>query len=175
MLFSEFKTLRLAQLMQEEWGRIRIPDLQEVYNVTRPSSVVEIGCYQGVSTEFWALHCAAVIAVDPWPDIIVRRKFQARVSHYPHVFMINGYSPGALEDLIGKAGKVDMAYIDGDHDYEPVKADITACLKLVRPGGWMAGHDYGSCPGVQQAVDGLLGPPSHRFSDGSWALQLGDT
>lgn len=168
MLFSEYKTTRLALLMQEQWGRERIPDLQELYNIARPCSVLEIGCFQGVSTEFWALHCGRVVAVDPWPDLHVRRRFQARAGHYPHVEMVEGYSPAAIDHV---SGLFDMIYIDGDHDYEPVKKDIEATLPHLAPAGWMAGHDYGSCPGVQQAVDELLGPPDYRFSDGSWLTQ----
>lgn len=169
MLFSEYRTLRIAELLQEEWGRVRIPDLMAVGAVCQPKSVLEIGCWQGVSTEFWALHCAVVVAVDPWPDILVRRRFQARVSTYPNVQMVEGYSPSALVGI--PYNSFDMVYIDGDHDYDPVKKDIEASLPLVKKDGWIAGHDYGSCPGVQQAVDELLGPPQYRFSDGSWALQ----
>ncbi len=173
MLFSEFKALRMAELMQEQWGRERIPDLLEIfYKGCRPRSVLEIGCWQGVSTEFWALHCARVVAVDPWPDIQVRRRFQARVSHYPHVEMVEGYSPDILENM---KGMFDLVYIDGDHDYEPVKADIRATYELVPSWGWIGGHDYGSCPGVQQAVDELLGPPTHRCSDGSWLIHKAQT
>lgn len=170
MLFSEFKTARLNTLLTEEWGRVRIPDLQEVYKVAQPNAVLEIGCYQGVSTEFWALHCSRVVAVDPWPDIIVRRQFQARVGHYPHVAMIDGYSPRALH---GIEGPFDLVYIDGDHDFIPVKEDIRGSISLIREHGWIGGHDYGSCPGVQQAVDALLGPPHFRFSDGSWLINIG--
>lgn len=169
MLFSEFRTLRLAALMQEEWGRVRIPDLLEVYNIAQPQTVLEIGCYQGVSTEFWALHCGAVIAVDPWPDLIVRRRFQARVGHYPHVHIVEGCSP-AMVDML-PVDSIQLAYIDGDHDYEPVKADIRAVMPKVALTGWIGGHDYGSCPGVQQAVDELLGVPEYRFSDGSWLIR----
>lgn len=165
MLFSEFKTTRLAALLQEEWGRVRIPDLQELYRIARPRSVLEIGCFQGVSTEFWALHCRRVVAIDPWPYLLVRRQFQARVGHYPHVEMVEGHSPDAFNRV---KGLFDLIYIDGDHDYEPVKKDIMAGLAFLEEGGWIGGHDYGSCPGVQQAVDELLGPPDFRFSDGSW-------
>lgn len=36
----------------------------------------------------------------------------------------------------------DFVYLDGDHKYEPVAADIAAWWPKVRQGGILAGHDY---------------------------------
>ncbi len=180
MLFSAFKITRLAELLTEQWGAERIPDLIELIQVARPRSVLEIGCFRGVSTEVWLLHCASVIAVDPWPDTAVRRDFVARCGHYPQLEMIEGASPGALTALVDR--RFDLCYIDGDHSYEAVMLDIAACRPLVRPGGYLGGHDYGEflggvdpggdCPGVARAVHELLGKPEWRFSDGSWLVKL---
>lgn len=38
---------------------------------------------------------------------------------------------------------LDWVYIDGDHTYEAVKADLEAYGQIVRPGGVIAGDDYG--------------------------------
>jgi Methyltransferase domain len=37
---------------------------------------------------------------------------------------------------------LDMAYLDGRHDYDGVKADIDAWWPKVKPGGWLGGDDY---------------------------------
>lgn len=37
---------------------------------------------------------------------------------------------------------LDFVYIDGDHRYEAVKADIAAWYPVVKPGGILGGHDY---------------------------------
>jgi SAM-dependent methyltransferase len=52
---------------------------------------------------------------------------------------------------------VDMVFIDADHQYGSVKADINAWKRHVRRGGILCGHDYGdpAFPGVTQAVDEL--------------------
>lgn len=42
----------------------------------------------------------------------------------------------------GLESRLDFVYLDADHAYESVKADIAAWWPLVKPGGIFAGHDY---------------------------------
>lgn len=55
---------------------------------------------------------------------------------------------------------LDFVFIDADHSYEAVKADIQAWLPKVKPGGFISGHDYENTDfpafGVKQAVDELF-------------------
>ena len=53
---------------------------------------------------------------------------------------------------------LDWVYIDADHSYEAVKRDLEAYFRVVKPGGFLAGDDYGEedrwfGQGVTQAVD----------------------
>jgi predicted O-methyltransferase YrrM len=50
------------------------------------------------------------------------------------------------------AWQADLVYIDADHFYEAVQADIRLWTPKVRPGGILAGHDFGVFPGVGKAV-----------------------
>lgn len=171
MLFSEFRIARLNALMQEPWGNIRIPDLMEVLKVARPKRVLETGSYRGVSTEFWALHCAKVVSIDPSPDMAVRRDLHARLNHYPHVELIEGCSPCRVWPF-----DFDLVYLDGDHSFATVSAEINLHIPLMKLGTWIGGHDYTDTPapgdGVKQAVDAKFGRPNYHFSDGSWLVQL---
>lgn len=48
--------------------------------------------------------------------------------------------------------KAEMVFIDADHSYKAVKADIEAWSKQVVPGGVLCGHDFGMFSGVRKAV-----------------------
>lgn len=56
-------------------------------------------------------------------------------------------------------GPVDMVFVDGQHDYQAVVADIHAWQSHIKPGGILAFHDYGAsiCPEVKPAVDSVFG------------------
>lgn len=50
-------------------------------------------------------------------------------------------------------GELDAVYIDADHSYEGVKADLEAARHKVRDGGWIFGHDWYRGPKGNPAVD----------------------
>jgi len=70
------------------------------------------------------------------------------------VEVIKGDCNIVIKDLQGLKGSVDMVFIDGDHSYEGVKKDILNYKPLIRKGGLLCGHDYGTT--VKEAVDELL-------------------
>jgi predicted O-methyltransferase YrrM len=48
---------------------------------------------------------------------------------------------------------LDAAFLDADHVYESIRKDIDAWLPKIKPGGYLAGHDFTLFyPGVIQAV-----------------------
>jgi len=61
----------------------------------------------------------------------------------------------------------DLVFIDSDHFYEPLKQDIKNWLPLVRKGGMISGHDYGSkrFPGCTEAVDDCFGKDNITLHD----------
>ena len=67
---------------------------------------------------------------------------------------------------------LDLVFLDGDHREESVRADIEAWRPKIRPGGWLAGHDYGFhlYPGVRKVVDEIF--PGAEIYGSCWAVQL---
>jgi hypothetical protein len=174
MIFSQFKAMRIAELLQEQWGDRRIPGLLDVMATAKPDTVLEIGSYIGVSTELFLLHCRAVTAVDPWdssgeggPEQY--REFMIRCRAYPHLEVCKGLSLNVMGVLNSRGSRYDLVYIDGDHSYDVVMADINDAAQLSK--GWIGGHDY-QCPGtpdVERAVHHFWNPSDVlTYSDGSW-------
>ena len=65
-------------------------------------------------------------------------------------------SPAAAKQV---TEPLDFVFVDGDHRYESCLADLRAWWPLVKPGGWMMGHDIDHTGeiatgwGVRQAVE----------------------
>lgn len=71
----------------------------------------------------------------------------------PRLIVFEASSLDAAKEI--RDGSFDFVFIDADHSYEAVNADIAAWTPKVRPGGFITGHDYDSekFPGVIRAVD----------------------
>jgi len=83
-------------------------------------------------------------------------------SKYPgRAFIREGWSTDIATYIPG--GSLDLVFLDADHSYEGVRADIAAWLPKVRKGGWIGGHDYDNgepgydFSGVRKAVDEAFG------------------
>ena len=123
-------------------------------------SAAEVGSLRGRSAFALLTGCPGpVYCVDAWsdPGDHAYRGFMEACGHFPNLHAIRGLSPAAAELV----PDVDMVFIDADHSYESVRADITAWLPKARR--LICGHDYsdpadyteqsGGYPGVKRAVD----------------------
>lgn len=125
---------------------------------------VEVGCFEGDSMAYLGNLLKQrgtpfkLYAVDLWDKATYGKtvtvesfqKFQEQTKDLP-VTAIQEDSTEAAKHF--KDGSLDYVFIDADHSYEKVSADIDAWRPKVRPGGMLAGHDYGEPCGVKQAVD----------------------
>jgi len=70
--------------------------------------------------------------------------------------------------------KVDLIFIDADHNYESCLLDINAWWPHLKTGGILCGHDYcEQCPGVIQAVDEAFISEmvnGNKVSIGGWSI-----
>lgn len=145
-------------------------------------TAVEIGSYSGEGTMILAKYFKHVLAVDPWlngydindvassqcPMKFVLAKFHENTKGFDNVSYSQSKSLDALDFI--KDGELDLVYVDGDHRYEAVLADLKGWLPKLRAGGIMAGHDW-SFKDVQKALaEVFLNKEAVLFQGDSWAL-----
>ena len=99
----------------------------------------------------------------PWPNqrLLDRAygEFLRRIEPFrERVVVLREFSRDAAR-LVPDAS-LDFAFIDANHAYEFVREDIALWWPKVKPGGLLAGHDYGRWDhawGVRRAVDEAFG------------------
>lgn len=89
----------------------------------------------------------------------VYEEIKARFQELPEVKICRMTSDKFFNDYFPKKNQtLDWIYVDGDHSYEGCLKDLENALKVVRPGGFILGDDFGwenakwSKPGVTKAV-----------------------
>jgi predicted O-methyltransferase YrrM len=143
----------------------------ELVEQHQPKVCVELGTWQGASAipvaraiRRWGgtLYCVDTWAGDvhtpdpsrpsvPWMLVsCARNMMQAGVG--ANIRLIQSTTLEA-EGRFDRA--IDYLYVDADHSYDAVAADLRAWLRRLNPGGLLLGDDYGHrlFPGVQQAWD----------------------
>ncbi len=153
-----------------------------IERIPRRGTMVEVGSLAGFSTRVFARHFEKVISVDPYSagyddagdknsdEIrlrLARDLFTLRFVDDPKVTQYREPSVTAARRF--DAGSLDFVYVDGDHTFEGVTADIRAWLPKVRPGGVMAGDDF-SWEGVERAVRAEI--PKFEVVEGRWVYTL---
>jgi predicted O-methyltransferase YrrM len=139
------------------------------------SNILELGVYAGRSTRAICDSTKGkVTCVDNWntPALgdltYIHDLFRLNLADHitaGKLRIFHANTDVALKHLIDAGERFDFIFIDADHNYEPVKADILGCLKLLSPGGIISGHDY-NWDGVKKAVDELL--PKHELTNYIW-------
>lgn len=127
LAYKAIKDQRAHQLLQE------LAPFYRVVSQLRPAAILEIGVAEGGMFITWpklAAPDAMVLGIDPKPP--------------PLSNIIKGYSqdPEVCKDIKQRLNRpLDLLFIDGDHRYESVLADVTMYSPLVRSGGIIALHD----------------------------------
>ena len=156
-------------------GNCHTDTIIDIINTHKVSKFAEIGVWKSKTTRKILKYCPSIKeywAVDQWQTLpegfghMSRRtkedwdnlhQFACTLClYYPQLKIIRSQSVPSAE--IFPAGYFDMVYIDADHRYETVKADICAWRSKIKSGGHLSGHDYGSSRhrGVKQAVDEIF-------------------
>lgn len=159
---------------------------------TQATKIVEVGCWCGRSTRALADHTSGTVwCADPWTGQQVSRTQQATTGE---IFLLkrprradifsafvenlsDHLATGRVQVLPVKSlvaiqvlqhlAPFDLVFLDGDHAYASIVPEIEQFRPLVRPGGILAGHDYGETwPDVKLAVDRFV--PDRQIVNRIW-------
>ena len=152
-------------------GWMTRPELEWLYEKAKTmESVVEIGSFKGRSTFVLASGCnggqGKVYAIDPFTGAALETNpamlgkptfddFMKNCGHFPHLAVIRETSVEAAEHFPNL--KADMVFIDGDHSYEGVMADLKTWTPRAKK--LLCGHDLTdpNYPGIRQALYEFFG------------------
>jgi predicted O-methyltransferase YrrM len=140
--------------------------LQAALALPQNFSAVEIGSYLGASTAFLGLAALQrngyVHAIDPWTNDAMGAEgmrdtwseFRKNTASFEHYIVAHR---GTSTDVFAREGTIpcDLLFIDGDHSYDAVVADLRTWLPSLRSGGLLAMHDI-DAPPVRKAFDDVF-------------------
>ncbi len=147
-----------------DWFSRHIPHWQALFerlgwDPAAPRTIVEIGCYEGVSS-LWILanlmanpdsrlHCIDSFGggVEHSAAAVqgLEARFRSNIATSPRAAQVAvhvGPSVERLAALLLDGVAADFVYVDGSHQAPDVLADLVLGLRLLRPGGVMICDDY---------------------------------
>lgn len=154
--------------------------LWELATADTEGDLLEIGTWMGKSACLFAGACidhapqTRLFAVDPFLMLgseeqeAYHRRIVGKVEGTFYEFTHNAREHGFASHVVPLAtvsevalpalpdGVFRLAFIDGRHDYEGVRADTTLAIPKLKPGGRLALHDATVYEGVQQHIDSDL-------------------
>lgn len=151
-------------------------------------TMVEIGCFSGVSTEtFLQFNPIKLYAIDIWglnpsyrdckwlpggqPNFnVIESTFREMAKNYDNVEIIKNFSKYASFGFHDKS--LDFVYIDGEHKHTAITEDIEHWLPKVKIGGYISGHDGKQSPVINAVRKILKVETVQLFDDTSWLVKI---
>lgn len=163
------------------WFRSAYEQFLDALPTDRPTQWVEIGVFQGQSTAWLGVEIVnrglpvtlhAVDTFDGWDGTprgaALRALFDRNIAPVADAlgerFRVHAMSSVEAAGRFAD-GSLDVVWIDADHSYEAVRADIAAWLPKVKAGGVIAGDDW-AMGGVAKAVEEAF-PGRFTLGEGS--------
>lgn len=149
-------------------GWLTMTEAKALTRLAHKNRVLEIGSYCGKSTICMAQVADEIVAVDPHDgratdkpkDTLFEMLGNLAKYQVSNVTVEKATSADWIATYDGEP--FDVVFIDGAHDYDSVRFDQYVAMKVVKPGGVIAFHDYRKMPrehdggwdaSVTQAVD----------------------
>lgn len=147
--------------------------------------MLEVGSCLGESSAVFAQNVGELYCIDAWDINMIKWDFEInrwkdKMPDIEHIFdlVCNEYSN--IHKIKGESlkevnnfedGFFDFIYIDAEHSYESVKADLLAWKSKTTK--YIGGHDYQmQFMGVVQAVNEIFNSPLAIFIDSSYICEV---
>lgn len=159
-------------------------DLQVVEKLAQrvppKGSMVEIGSFLGRSSIAWAMSVhpsVSVTCIDLWGT---RGWFEGRRQSQPDgdLALYSGSYEGTFRKMTGGYSNIhgikgnstaeyglwdqDLIFLDGDHHFAGVKADLENWSERLKPGGLLCGHDFGPESRLAGVVHAVMSYSFHQ-------------
>lgn len=181
--------------MAAETRLITDNELEFVLSSAKGRHCVEVGAWVGGTTVELLNVCKSLVVVDHFRGQIeyggeeaktkclsalggkdLFNNFLSNLSHHSHadipLAILKMPSIDAAELMRTSNRIADFVFIDAEHLYEYVLADIRNWLPVVEDGGIIAGHDYGNWQGVNDAVHEAFGETFKRGPGSIWHKEV---
>lgn len=139
--------------------------LLSIIDVTTKNSILEIGCYEGLSSVFFADNLlnnpeSSMLCVDPFMTVsnndhasLLTNKeeenFDYNIKHCKNSEKIIVYKITSDEFFKNNTNTYNFIYIDGCHESDYILRDMENSYKVLDKGGIMWMDDYGGGDGIQ--------------------------
>jgi len=134
-------------------------------DISKPQTVLEIGCYEGLSSVFFAdnlldISGSSLTCVDPFMRLLTNdhsallinneeENFDYNMKHCKHSDKITIHKITSDDFFKMNSGTYTFIYIDGCHECEFIKRDMENAFNVLQKGGIMWMDDYGGGDGIE--------------------------
>ncbi len=162
--YTRYEEASMTMYEYDGVTNIRASVMRAFHCLGRGIRCIEVGVKDGQHAKIMLdlLRPSVMVLVDIWEDVVLGHdayyaeaynECQRLLSNYMQCLYIKGRSQDTLPDLAKDC--FDFAYIDAAHDPESVAADVRNCIRLVRVGGIVGGHDYAITNPLQMIALGV--------------------
>jgi hypothetical protein len=179
----------------EDWMDFQDLYLEMVKIYPDNSHFVEVGSWKGRSSSFMAVEIIKsgkkikFDCIDPWMGDLdslgdVYDPFVPKNTNPEWLYLefMNNIKPvsSSINPIRLKSTEaavmyedrsLDFVFIDGSHEYQDVKEDLSFWYNKVKRGGTISGHDYTTYPGVKKAVDEFFNPNEIKIVKSYWIFK----
>jgi len=134
-------------------------------HVQENAMLLELGCFNGVSTRLFNQYTKDVTTV----DIELSKEMKKLLLYFPNIKFVQEDSIEYLNSIPNQS--FDVIYIDTTHDYGRTREELLLSYEKVKENGIISGHDYNTDAVANAITSTFKYPDIEIYLDSSWSIQ----